>query len=71
MIVGVGTHWNIFMIFFAWAKPIMEEIIDMLNAVVDRTEPNLPNTKASVRYYSVRWDPEIPNRIFATNIKHF
>ena len=24
-------------------------------AVVDRTEPNLPNTEASVRYYSVRF----------------
>ena len=24
-------------------------------AVYDRTEPNLPNTEASVRYYSVRF----------------
>ena len=29
--------------------------IKIYNAVDDRTEPNLPNTEASVRYYSVRF----------------
>ena len=28
----------------------------MIVSVDDRTEPNLPNTEASVRYYSVRFD---------------
>ena len=36
-----------------WTFDILGLVV--IVAVVDRTEPNLPNTEASVRYYSVRF----------------
>ena len=36
-------------------KEMIKEMKNDFEPVVDRTEPNLPNTEASVRYYSVRF----------------